>query len=95
MQPRILAIAALAACAIAVPVTAAQASASRSSVTHPAAGSGAFDVTGSISGRRNQSRTTITGTWSLKIVTYDPADPTGTTVKDTCDSGKVKYTAKN
>jgi hypothetical protein len=62
---------------------------------NPAAGTGAYDVSGSIAGRRNMSRTKITGTWSLKIVAYDPADPTGATVQDTCDSGLVKYTAKN
>lgn len=62
---------------------------------NPVAGTGPLDVSGTISGRRNQARTKITGTWTLKIVQYDPADPTGTTIKDTCDSGVVKFTAKN
>ncbi len=61
----------------------------------PAAGRGAGEVSGSLSGRVNQARTKITGTWSLKIVVHDPADPTGAAVLGTCDSGNVKYTAKN
>jgi len=61
----------------------------------PATGRGALDVSGSFQGKRNMARTKITGTWSLKFVYYNPADPTGTTVLDTCDSGLVKFTAKN
>jgi hypothetical protein len=62
---------------------------------NPATGTGAFDVSGSISGKVNKAHTSIKGTWSLKIVAYDPADPTATVVKDTCDSGTVRYTASN
>jgi hypothetical protein len=61
----------------------------------PAAGTGAVDVSGSMAGRVNQARTKINGTWSLKMVLHDPADPTGAAVLDTCDSGTVNYTAKN
>jgi isopentenyl phosphate kinase len=61
----------------------------------PAKGTGALDVSGAIAGRVNKARTKITGTWSYKIVYYDPADPTGAAVKDTCDSGPVKFSAKN
>ena len=61
----------------------------------PAAGTPALDISGSITGRVNRARTRITGTWSLKIVAYNPADPAGAAVLDTCDSGAVKYTAKN
>lgn len=61
----------------------------------PATGSPALDVQGSIAGKVNKARTKITGTWSLKFTLYDPADPTGATVLGVCDSGAVKYTAKN
>lgn len=62
---------------------------------NPTAGTPALDVSGSIAGRVNKARTKITGTWALKLVAYNPADPTGTTVLDTCDSGNVKYSLKN
>lgn len=61
----------------------------------PVAGTGALDISGSIAGRVNSARTKIIGTWSLKFVAYNPADPTATQVSDTCDSGAVKFTAKN
>ncbi len=57
-----------------------------------ALGVGPVDVSGSLTGRINKARTKITGTWSMKVVAYDP---TGVAVKDSCNSGAVRYTAKN
>jgi len=61
----------------------------------PVKGTPALDLSGTIAGKVSKARTKITGTWSYKIVAYNPADPTGVAVLDTCDSGNVKYTAKN
>jgi hypothetical protein len=58
----------------------------------PARGSGPLEFSGSLSGRINKARTKITGTWSLKVVAYDP---TGAAVTYTCNSGAIRYTAKN
>ncbi len=52
-------------------------------------------VSGSITGTLNKARTRIKGTWNAKVVAISAADPTGATVLDSCDSGKVNYTAKN
>ncbi len=55
---------------------------------------GPVDVSASITGRLNAARTRITGTWQRKLVLYDPADPTATKILESCDSGAVKYSAK-
>ncbi len=60
----------------------------------PEAGLGAIDVSASISGRVNKARTRITGTWQRRIVIYDARDPTGVAVFDTCDTGPLRFTAK-
>jgi len=60
----------------------------------PEAGLGAIDVSASISGRVNKARTRVTGTWQRKIVIYDPSDPTATRIFDTCDSGPLRFRAK-
>jgi hypothetical protein len=52
-------------------------------------------LSGSITGKLNKARTKITGTWNAKIIAISAADPTGNTILDTCDSGSLKYTAKN
>lgn len=66
-------------------------------VTHVAADPSidlpAIDVSASISGRVNAARTTIKGTWTRKVVLFDPADPTGNTVQDTCAT-TVRFTAR-
>jgi hypothetical protein len=46
-------------------------------------------VTGHVSGQFNRAMTSVTGTWSLAIVTHDA---TGAIVGQ-CDSGSVSYTA--
>jgi hypothetical protein len=51
-------------------------------------------VTGRITGKVNKARTTVTGTWSQRVVAIAASDPTGATILDTCDSGVVRYTAK-
>ena len=55
----------------------------------------AFDVSAKLVGRVNKARTQITGTWQRKLVLYDPADPTTTKVYDTCDTGVLRFTARN
>lgn len=59
-----------------------------------AANTPALDVSGAITGQVNKAKTRIKGTWRLKIVAYDPLDPTGMGVLDTCDSGVLHYTAR-
>lgn len=61
----------------------------------PAAGTPALDVSAKLTGTVNKARTQIKGTWQRKIVIYNPADPTGTAVLDTCDSGVLRFTARN
>jgi hypothetical protein len=61
---------------------------------NPTAGTPALDVSGSITGQVNKAKTTIKGTWQLKVVAYDPTDPTGMGVLDSCDSGPLKYTVR-
>ena len=61
----------------------------------PATGVSKVVVSGFIKGRVNKNRTQIRGTWSLKVLAYSAADPTGATVLDNCDSGVVSYTADN
>jgi hypothetical protein len=61
----------------------------------PANGVPAIDVSAKLTGRVNKARTQITGTWQRKIVLYDPSDPTTTKVFDTCDTGVLRFTARN
>ena len=49
-----------------------------------------FDTEGTVSGRFNSSRTRVSGTWTAKLTARDAAG----TITDTCDSGIVKWTAK-
>jgi hypothetical protein len=48
------------------------------------------DVEGAVAGRFNRSRTSVSGTWSLKGTEHDA---TGA-VTDTCDSGTINWTAR-
>ena len=48
------------------------------------------DVEGAVTGKFNRSKTSVSGTWSLKGTEYDA---TGA-VTDTCDSGTINWTAK-
>jgi hypothetical protein len=48
------------------------------------------DSEGSVRGRFNSSRSSVSGTWSLKLTHRDAAG----TVMDTCDSGIVNWKAK-
>ncbi len=48
------------------------------------------ELSGSVKGRISRARGTASGTWTLREVIRDAAG----TVKDTCDSGKVKWTAR-
>lgn len=67
-------------------------------VTHVPAdattGQPAIDVSASVTGQINKARTSIAGTWRRKVVIFDPTDPTGVAVYDTCDSGAIKFTAR-
>ena len=63
-------------------------------VGDPATGVSKVQVSGSITGKVNQAKTRVNGTWNQKIVAFSAADPTGATILDTCDSGVVSYTAK-
>ena len=47
-------------------------------------------VEGTVSGKFNSSRSSVSGTWSLKLTHHDAAG----TVTDTCDSGIVNWKAK-
>jgi hypothetical protein len=48
------------------------------------------DVEGTVSGKFNSSRTSVSGTWALKLTHRDAAG----TALDTCDSGIVNWKAK-
>jgi hypothetical protein len=48
------------------------------------------DTEGTVRGRFNSSRSSVSGTWSLKLTHRDAA----ATVMDTCDSGSVNWKAK-
>ena len=48
------------------------------------------DTEGTVRGRFNSSRSSVSGTWSLKLTHRDAAG----TVMDTCDSGTVSWKAK-
>jgi hypothetical protein len=61
---------------------------------NPTAKTPALDVSGTITGQVDKAKTRIKGTWQLKVVSYDPTDPTGAAVLDTCDSGVLHYTAR-
>lgn len=55
----------------------------------------ALDISGKLTGTVNKARTQVRGTWQRKVVIYDPTDPTGVKVLDTCDTGILSFTAKN
>ena len=59
----------------------------------PSIGLPAVDVSAAISGRLNKARTSITGKWTRKVVIYEPSDPTGVAIQDTCLT-TVKFTAR-
>jgi hypothetical protein len=63
----------------------------------PATGTPAItlEVSAKLTGQVNRRRTQIKGTWQRKIVIFNPADPTGVAVLDTCDSGVLRFTATN
>lgn len=61
----------------------------------PTTGAPKLVVSASLTGRVNKARTQIKGTWQRKIVIYNPADPTGVAVFDTCDTGPLAFKAKN
>jgi hypothetical protein len=48
------------------------------------------DFEGSISGALNRTRSRVSGTWRVKVTEYNSAGA----VTDTCDSGSVRWTAK-
>ena len=48
------------------------------------------DFEGSISGALNRTRSKVSGTWRFKVTEYNSAGA----VTDTCDSGSVRWTAK-
>jgi hypothetical protein len=48
------------------------------------------DLEGSMSGALNRARSRASGRWHLKLTVYDAAGA----VTDTCDSGSVRWTAK-
>ena len=48
-------------------------------------------VQGTIAGRLNKGRTTSSGTWQLKWTEHDSAGA----VTGTCDSGSVRWSAKD
>jgi hypothetical protein len=45
---------------------------------------------GSMSGALNRARSRVSGRWQLKLTVYDAAGA----VTDTCESGSVRWTAK-
>jgi hypothetical protein len=49
------------------------------------------DVESRVVGRLAQDRTSVRGIWTLKITIYDS---TATTVEDTCESGLVRWKAR-
>lgn len=59
-------------------------------ITEPSDDGTTTTFEGSVSGRFNSSRTTVSGTWSLKLTQQDAAGA----VMDICDSGVVTWSAK-
>jgi len=55
------------------------------------AGGSPADVESRVIGRMATGRSSMRGIWSLKVTLYDP---TGATVVDTCESGLVRWTAR-
>jgi hypothetical protein len=49
-----------------------------------------YDIEGSVSGTLNRARSKVSGRWRLKITDYNHAG----VVTDVCDSGSVRWTAK-
>lgn len=82
-----------------IPVSASGSFAAEQPVTRipadPAAGVPALDISAKLTGKVNKARTSVKGTWQRRVVIYNPADPTGTAVLDSCDTGVLRYTAKN
>jgi len=81
-----------------IPVSAAgkfQAEQAETVPADPVSGVPRLDVTAKLTGQVNKARTRIIGTWTRKVVIYNPADPTGVAIADTCDSGLLRFTAKN
>lgn len=61
----------------------------------PTTGVPKLEVSAKLTGQMNARRTQIKGTWQRKVVIYNPTDPTGTAILDTCDTGVLNYTARN
>jgi hypothetical protein len=59
----------------------------------PSIGLPAVDVSASISGRFNKAKTSVKGKWTRKVVIYEPSDPTGVAIQDSCET-TVNFTAK-
>jgi hypothetical protein len=80
-----------------IPVSAAGKFTAEQPVTRVPAENGipALDISAKLTGAVNRARTRIKGTWQRKVVIYDPNDPTGTAVLDTCDTGVLRYVANN
>jgi hypothetical protein len=49
-----------------------------------------YELEGDISGALNRARSKVSGKWHLKVTEHDSAGA----VTDTCDSGSVRWTAK-
>jgi hypothetical protein len=83
----------------AIPVSAAGKFSAEQPVTRipadPVNGVPALEISAKLTGAVNKARTKIKGTWQRKVVIYDPNDPTGVAVLDTCDTGVLRYTATN
>jgi hypothetical protein len=60
----------------------------------PSANQPAIDISASMTGRVSKDRRSIKGTWRRTVVIYDSTDPTGVAVEDTCDTGVVRFSAK-
>jgi hypothetical protein len=60
----------------------------------PSTNQPAIDISARMTGRLSSDRRSITGTWRRTVVIYDSTDPTGVAVEDTCDSGVVRFRAK-
>jgi hypothetical protein len=82
-----------------IPVSAAGKFAAEQPVTridaNPATGLPALDISAKLTGQVNKARTRIKGTWQRKVVIYDPNDPTGLAIADTCDTGVLRFTLTN
>ncbi len=59
----------------------------------PSIGLPAVDVSASMKGALNKAKTRIKGTWTRKVVIYEPSDPTGVAIQDSCET-TVSFTAR-